>query len=79
MLYKCNSVGEVHCDLAVLHSAEPTLAASAVLGMTQLSSPMERRYKKYASENTDKEKRRAHMEAPRTSCVCRCGKMFRET
>lgn len=45
MLYKCNSVGEVHCDLAVLHSAELTLAASAVLGMTQLSSPMERRYR----------------------------------
>lgn len=56
MLYNCNSVGEIRCDLLVLHSAEPTLAASAMLGMTQLSSSMERRYKKSASENTDKEK-----------------------
>lgn len=80
MLHNCNSVGEVHCDLLVLHSAEPTLAASAVLGMTQLSSPMERQDKKSASENTEKEKRRAHMEDPRTSCMCRGGReMFRET
>lgn len=44
------------------------LAAFAMLGLAKLSSPVERRRKVPASENTQQEREGPAMAAPRTGC-----------